>query len=72
MGGRVVVTDHRILWTPNRLDAATGGQPVTISRRDITAIRIGAAARVQLEVDHSGQTPAFVVRDVDALSAALD
>lgn len=72
MGGRVAVTDRRVLWTPTRLDAATGGRPVTISRRDITAIRIGAGVRVQVEVDHSGDTTAFVVRDVAALSAALN
>lgn len=72
IGGQVTITDQRVLFIPNRLDALTGGNRAEIARRDITAIRIGAAARVQVEIDYPAGTLALVVRDVASLSSALE
>ena len=72
IGGQVTVTDRRVLFIPNRLDALTGGTRVEITRQDITATRIGAGVRVQVEIDYPAGTLALTVRDVVALSSALE
>lgn len=72
IGGQVTVTDRRVLFIPNRLDALTGGTRVEIARRDITAIRIGAGVRVQVEIEYPAGTLALAVRDVVSLNSALE
>lgn len=54
MGGRLFVTDRRVIFLPNRVDKVTGGQSWS---RDLTDI-----ARVEVEPRHYGIP--FVTKDV--------
>lgn len=67
IGGRVTVTDQRLLFTPNRLDGLTGARRLSIERASITRVwtedpgregvrkrGLAAAVRPQIGFDHPG------------------
>ena len=84
VGGKVTVTEERLLFTPNRLDGLTGAARIAIRRSEIgkvwieepgrTAVRqrgLGAAVRPQVGVEHNGERVFFTLGDPDALVKAL-
>jgi hypothetical protein len=84
VGGKVTVTNRRLLFTPNRLDGVTGGRGLVVNQADIrkvwtaaaggSAVRqrgIGASLRPQVGVDHARGRSFIVVRRPDQLTNAL-
>ena len=84
VGGKLVVTDQRVLFEPNRLDRLTGGRGWAMNLREIQQVviepggkqgvaRYGpAGARPQVVMTTgSGESTVFVVRDRDGLVAAV-
>lgn len=84
IGGQVTVTDRRLLFVPNRLDALTGGRTIDLARGDISDVRVlqpgvralasrGLATllRPHVAIDWRGNTTVLVVSDREALLAAL-
>jgi hypothetical protein len=84
VGGKVTVTEKRLLFTPNRLDGATGARRIDITRSEIgrvwleepggTAVRergLGAAVRRQVGVEHNGAQVFFTLGNPDALAKSL-
>jgi hypothetical protein len=45
IGGRVTITDERLLFTPNRIDGLTGGRPLAVERRDISRVSVEEPGR---------------------------
>ena len=60
IGGRITVTDQRLLFVPNRLDGLTGGSRVDVARSAVGNVRTTAASkqtiRPQVEIEHSDGT----------------
>ncbi|MFY1583556.1 hypothetical protein ACN267_03530 [Micromonospora sp. WMMD734] len=84
LGGRLVVTDSRVVFEPNRLDRLTGGRTWQTDAQAIRKVtetpggkegvrRYGpAGARPQITVDlASGQAGVFVVKNREALTSAI-
>ncbi|WP_174278081.1 hypothetical protein [Goekera deserti] len=74
LGGWVTVTDRRLLFSPHRVDALTGGRPISIDRtaiRRVTVNRPGLHAarqhgpaglvRRHVEVQHGDGSSFFLV-----------
>lgn len=84
IGGKVTITDRRLLFTPNRLDAVTGGHRLSVERGDISrvwmeapgreAVRkrgIGASVRPQVGVEHPAGPTFLTVYHPEELLKAL-
>jgi len=84
IGGRVTVTDRRLLFTPNRVDGLTGGQPVAVERSSISRVSVEgrgrAAARKHgfvalvrrlVSIEHPAGTNLLLVNRPQALVSAL-
>ena len=85
IGGKVIVTDQRLLFVPNRLDGITGGQHHSIRLGDIRDVQtlepgrravkkrgFGAALRPQIEIDIGAEAKLVVtVNDPDGLLRTL-
>ena len=84
-GGRLVVTDRRVLFEPNRLDRLTGSKPWVVDSRAIREVtsepggkegvaKFGLAGkRPHLALSADGAEPGvFAVRNLDALRAAIE
>lgn len=85
IGGQVTVTDRRLIFLPNRLDAVTGGRRRAMTINDIRTVRmleagrraasqrgLGAALRRQVEVDDGSEVALVVtVRDPERLTRLL-
>ena len=52
VGGEITVTDRGLYFTPNRIDAATGGKPVQIARTSVRGV--SAAERTSAGGPFSG------------------
>ena len=52
VGGEITVTDRALYFTPNRVDAATGGRPVQIPRTSVRGV--SAAGRTSAGGPFSG------------------
>jgi hypothetical protein len=69
VGGKLIVTNKRILFLPHLLDAALGGQKMTISLGEINGVGIepaggdtfGGGLRDRLRVDSQVSIELFVV-----------
>jgi hypothetical protein len=84
IGGRIVVTDQRFVFSPNRLDKFLGGSRIEFRLSAIRDVRVipggrtamkkrglGAAVHEQIEMDVEGNTHVVLVRDTSALNAIL-
>jgi hypothetical protein len=84
IGGKVTVTDRRLLFTPNRLDGLTGARPLAVARADVRRVWLeapgraavrkrgpGAAVRRQVGVDHPAGPTFITVGNPDALMSAM-
>ena len=84
-GGRLVVTDRRVIFEPNRLDRLVGAEPWVVEShaiRDAVSAPGGkegvakfglAGKRPHLALLADGVQPGvFAVRDTDGLRAAVD
>jgi hypothetical protein len=84
VGGRLLVTDRRAQFLPNRLDTLTGGKQWSVDPSQITAVkkRSGgptgvknqgslAAARAQVVVTTQDSEVVLTSRDPDELERAL-
>jgi hypothetical protein len=83
VGGRITLTTHRLLFTPNWVDGATGGRAVVLDRADIREATIvpGKQSRVLslglapwrplVRVDHADGTTYFLLNKPDRLTTAL-
>ncbi len=84
VGGKLFVTDQRLLFMPNRFDDATGGEEWGCPLGDITAVGVeprrpampflgrSAALRRRLRVDlRSGDREIFVVNRVTEAAEVL-
>jgi hypothetical protein len=84
IGGRIVVTDQRFIFSPNRLDNLLGGSRIEFclsALRDVRVISggraamkkrgLGAAVNEQIEMDVEGNTHLALVRNTSSLNAIL-
>lgn len=84
IGGLLSVTDHRLVFVPNRLDGVLGGKRTEISLADITGIRveepgtetarkrgIGASIHPQVEIRTVDNLLVITVSKPALLAAAL-
>ena len=84
IGGRVTVTNRRLLFTPNRVDGMTGGRRLAIERRDIKRVSeeepgrqaarqhgLGALMRRYVGVEHPAGPTFFVAGHPERLLSAL-
>jgi len=86
IGGQITVTDRRVIFLPNRLDAVTGGRRWESTIDNMRAVRtlkagrqavslrgLGAALRRQIEIDDGSEGALVVtVRDPERLTQLLD
>jgi hypothetical protein len=69
VGGKLIVTNRRILFLPHLLDASLGGQTMTVSLGEINGVGIepaggdtfGGGLRDRLRVDSQASIELFVV-----------
>lgn len=84
VGGRLHVSDRRIIFLPNRLDSVTWGKEWEIPRSDVIDVEVlkpgpravkqrgfGAAFRRQVAIKFIGGAYVITVRDADALLEKL-
>lgn len=80
IGGKVTVTDRRLLFTPNRLDGLTGVRRLSVERGDISrvwtaapgpqAVRqrgLGAAVHPQIGIEHPAGSTFITVSHSEVL-----
>lgn len=76
VGGRLFLTEHRLLFEPNRFDALTGGGSFCIHLRDVVSVDVeppgtgnvfsGGLLRPRLRLDFQHADPElFVVNGLD-------
>jgi hypothetical protein len=84
VGGRLFLTNHRLLFVPNRFDDATGGEPWSCKTTDIAAVSVEpsrsalpffgwtAQLRRRLRVEpRAGDAELFVVNRVEDAASML-
>lgn len=84
VGGRLFLTNHRLLFVPNRFDDATGGDPWSCTTTDIAAVAVEpsrstlpffgwtAQLRRRLRVEpRAGDAELFVVNRVENAASTL-
>lgn len=83
IGGKVTVTPRRLLFTPNRVDLATGAQAMAVDRGQILGTEVVpgrdspirflgmASPRRLVGVDHAGGRTYFLINKRDQFTAAL-
>ena len=57
VGGRFFLTPHRLIFQPNRIEAATGGRPWAVGLHEITAVWPERGLRRKLRIDLAGARP---------------
>lgn len=80
IGGKLFVTNKRLLFSPHLIDYATGGKKMAVAREQITQIdkqpkggdSLGGGLRDRLRVSLAdGNVQLFVVNGLDAVIAVL-
>ncbi|MFF0544723.1 hypothetical protein ACWEVD_12350 [Nocardia thailandica] len=79
VGGRLYLTSRRLLFTPNRLDAATGGRRWEVPLEQVRGLGrenpdgglFSGGLRTRLRVDTDTGAELFVVGEVDEVIAVL-
>lgn len=83
VGGKVTVTTRQLLFTPNWVDGATGGEAIVLDRGKIREVEVVpgkqspvrmlrlAPFRPLVRVDHGDGPTYFLVNKPDRLTAAL-
>jgi hypothetical protein len=81
VGGKVTVTNRRLLFTPNRMDAAMGGRGMAVGLPEIQEVGVvppggrprplGPFWRRVVAVAHADAHRLFLVREPDEMVAAL-
>ncbi|MEV6358920.1 hypothetical protein [Nocardia asteroides] len=80
VGGRLYLTDTRLLFVPNHLDALTGGKRWEVSLTHLRAVGkqdpdgglFSGGLRTRLRLDTDAGTELFVVGEIDEVIATLD
>ncbi|MEV6059857.1 hypothetical protein AB0L62_07615 [Nocardia asteroides] len=80
VGGRLYLTDTRLLFVPNHLDALTGGKRWEVSLNQVRALGrqspdgklFSGGLRTRLLVDTDTGTELFVVGQLDEVIAILE
>lgn len=85
VGGKVTVTDQRIIFSPNRLDALTWGRSRSLYLEDVLNVRkiksswstvkrrgLGASVRDQIEISGSNSELTLTVADLDRLMIMIN
>lgn len=81
VGGKLIVTNRRVVFTPHHLDAATAGRTVSIPLVEIAAVGVqerggnvlSGSLRKRLRIEtHSGSTKLFVVNGRRHVIAVID
>ena len=67
VGGRFFLSPSRLIFQPNRLEAATGGQVWVVGLHEIRAVLPERGLRRKLRIDVAGDRPPglFYVADLD-------
>lgn len=72
VGGRVFLTAQRLIFQPNRLEAATGAKPWAADVREIVAVGPEKGLRRKLRIDVRHQSPGrFFLTQVDRTGEEL-
>lgn len=80
VGGRLYLTESRLLFVPTHLDSITGGkrwelplaQLRSVGRQDADGGLFSGGLRTRLRLDTDAGTELFVVNDIDEVIAELD
>jgi hypothetical protein len=76
VGGRLYVTDRRVLFGPNNADKALAGKEWDAPLTDVQATEVGGLMRTMRVHLRDGSTESFVVRPasdaMEAIQAAVD
>jgi hypothetical protein len=72
VGGRLYLTDRRLIFTPSRFETRVGGQAWSAPLRDLEQAIAGGSIRTVRVVTSGGQDQRFVVGQKDETAATID
>jgi len=67
VGGKVTVTSRRLLFTPNRVDAATGGRGLAVDLAEIGGVEVVRGGRPRLWLSMWRQLVSVALADGERL-----